>query len=348
MAALPKTYKAFRRTVGTTPTTLEQTTEEIPATLSPNDVLIKIHAVSLNYRDVAMMHGKYPVEVIDHGVPASDCAAEVMKVGSNVHDFKVGDRVAPIFDNNNFDSTRDENSVLGGDIDGVLREYAVFHQDVLFHLPKHLSWEEASTITCAGVTAWNALDMPRNKGTALLQGTGGVSSFALLICLGTGIKPIITSSSDKKLDIAKAVGEAGEVETINYRTYPKWEEEALKLTNGRGVDIVVDNVGPTQAAQSLTALARRGVLSLVGFLGGFKAEQIPDLFSPTLHKSLVIRGIAVGDKKDHQDLCGFLELKKISLKGIVDPGVFLFKDSQAAFDALYDGTKHQGKIVIRI
>jgi len=137
MAALPKTYKAFRRTVDTTPTTLEQTTEEIPATLSPNDVLIKIHAVSLNYRDVAMMHGKYTVEVIDHGVPASDCAAEVMKVGSNVHDFKVGDRVAPIFDNNNFDSTRDENSVLGGDIDGVLREYAVFHQDVLFHLPKH-------------------------------------------------------------------------------------------------------------------------------------------------------------------------------------------------------------------
>ncbi|KAK6612814.1 alcohol dehydrogenase [Botrytis cinerea] len=333
MAALPKTYKAFRRTVGTTPTTLEQTTEEIPATLSPNDVLIKIHAVSLNYRDVAMMHG-------------NDCAAEVMKVGSNVHDFKVGDRVAPIFDNNNFDSTRDENSVLGGDIDGVLREYAVFHQDVLFHLPKHLSWEEASTITCAGVTAWNALDMPRNKGTALLQ--GNIQFYPGSTELIRGIKPIITSSSDKKLDIAKAVGEAGEVETINYRTYPKWEEEALKLTNGRGVDIVVDNVGPTQAAQSLTALARRGVLSLVGFLGGFKAEQIPDLFSPTLHKSLVIRGIAVGDKKDHQDLCGFLELKKISLKGIVDPGVFLFKDSQAAFDALYDGTKHQGKIVIRI
>jgi NADPH:quinone reductase-like Zn-dependent oxidoreductase len=111
----------------------------------------------------------------------------------------------------------------------------------------------------------------------------------LLICLGTGIKPIITSSSDKKLDFAKAAGKAGEVETINYRTYPKWEEEALKLTNGRGVDIVVDNVGPTQAAQSLTALARRGVLSLVGFLAGFDADQIPDMFSPTFTKSLVVR-----------------------------------------------------------
>ncbi|KAF7958295.1 hypothetical protein EAE96_001846 [Botrytis aclada] len=347
MAALPNTYKAFRRTVGTTPTTLEQTTEEIPATLGPNDVLIKIHAVSLNYRDVAMMHGKYPVKVIDHGVPASDCAAEVLKVGSEVHDFKVGDRVAPIFDNNNLDSTRDEPAVLGGDIDGVLREYAVFHQDVLYHLPEHLSWEEASTITCTGVTAWNALDMPRNKGTALLQGTGGVSSFALLLCLGAGIKPIITSSSDKKLDIAKAAGKVGEVETINYRTYPKWEEETIKLTNGRGVDIVVDNVGPAQAAQSLTALARRGVLSLVGFLGGFTMDQIPDFFTPTLQKSLFIKGISVGDKKDHKDLCDFLEAKNISLKDIVDPGVFSFKDSQAAFDALYDGTKHQGKIVIR-
>ncbi|TGO32297.1 hypothetical protein BHYA_0330g00010 [Botrytis hyacinthi] len=128
MATLPKTYKAFRRTVGTTPTTLEQTTEKIPATLGPNDVLIKIHAVSLNYRDVAMMHGKYPIEVIERGVPASDCAAEVMKVGSEVHDFKVGDRVAPIMDNNNLDSTRDETLFLGGDIDGVLREYAVFNQ----------------------------------------------------------------------------------------------------------------------------------------------------------------------------------------------------------------------------
>ena len=190
----------------------------------------------------------------------------------------------------------------------------------------------------------------------------------MLICLAAGIKPIITSSSDKKLDLAKGAGKAGEVETINYRTFPKWEEEALKLTNGRGVDVVVDNVGPSQAAQSLTALARRGVLSLVGFLGGFNVDQTPDMFSPALRKSLTVRyvrletqtlalqvltrsnsrGISVGSKQDHQDLCDFLEAKNVSLKGIVDPGIFSFEDSQAAFDALYDGTKHQGKIVIRI
>lgn len=118
--------------------------------------------------------------------------------------------------------------------------------------------------------------------------------------MGAGIKPIITSSSDEKLDIAKAIGEAGKVETINSRTHPKWEEEALKLTNGRGVDIVVDNVGPTQAAQSLTALARRGVLSMVGFLGGLKAEQNPDLFTPTLQKSLVVRYVKHKSRLSHR------------------------------------------------
>jgi NADPH:quinone reductase-like Zn-dependent oxidoreductase len=142
MASLPSTYQAFRRTVGENPTRLERTTENLPKSLKPNDVLIKIHAVSLNYRDVAMMNGKYPVKVIDHGVPASDCGAEVVKIGSDVHDFKVGDHVAPIFDNANLTGTEDEGKVLGGDIDGVLREYAVFDQSVLYHLPKDLSWEE--------------------------------------------------------------------------------------------------------------------------------------------------------------------------------------------------------------
>jgi NADPH:quinone reductase-like Zn-dependent oxidoreductase len=122
-----------------------------------------------------------------------------------------------------------------------------------------------------------------------ISGTGGVSSFALLICLAAGITPIITSSSDKKLELAKDQGKPGEVETINYRTYPKWEEEALRITNGRGVDVVVDNVGPTQVEQSLACLARRGVLSSVGFLGGFKIDKTPDTFTPVLMKSLTVR-----------------------------------------------------------
>ncbi|KXG52849.1 Polyketide synthase, enoylreductase [Penicillium griseofulvum] len=317
--ALPQTYKAFRHSSGNTPKTLEAATEELPSSLKPSEVLIRIHAVSLNYRDVAMMHGIYPVPVTERCIPTSDCAAEVVGLGSDVHDFQIGDRVAPIFDLSNIDGTEEEHSVLGGDVNGVLREYAVFDRNVLFHLPKHLSWEEAACITCAGVTAWNALEMPRSKGTALLQGTGGVSMFGLLICLAAGIRPIITSSSGQKLDLVKAIASPGAVNTINYRDQPKWEEEALRLTNGRGVDVVVDNVGPSSIAQSLASLARRGTVS----------------------------GIAVGSKADHEALCSFLSEKKIGLKPVLDNVTFSFEDSQAAFDHLWNA-KHMGKVVIKL
>ena len=146
MAALPQTYKAFRSAAGTgtraNPTPLELVTEDLPTSLKPNEVLIRIHAVSLNYRDVAMMHGLYPDRFTKPGVPASDCAAEVMALGREVSDFKVGDRVAPIFDLKNLEGIEEEREFLGGAIDGVLRQYAVFDQSVLLHLPEHLSWEE--------------------------------------------------------------------------------------------------------------------------------------------------------------------------------------------------------------
>lgn len=147
LMATPQSYKAFRRSTGNFPTTLEAVTEVVPS-LKPNDVLIRIHAVSLNYRDVAMMHGKYPTPVIEGGVPASDCAAEVVTLGSEVRDFAIGDRVAPIFNLKSLDGTEEESSLLGGDVDGVLRQFAVFDRNVLFHLPKHLSWEEVSYL-CA-------------------------------------------------------------------------------------------------------------------------------------------------------------------------------------------------------
>ncbi|KFY44166.1 hypothetical protein V495_03594 [Pseudogymnoascus sp. VKM F-4514 (FW-929)] len=344
--ANPQSYKAFRRSTGNTPTTLESTTEEV-SPLKASEVLIRIHAVSLNYRDVAMMHGKYPTPVIDGGVPASDCAAEVVALGSDVRDFAIGDRVAPIFDLKNLDGTEEERSVLGGDVDGVLRQFAVFDQNVLFHLPKHLSWEEAACITCAGTTAWNALVMPRSKGTALLQGTGGVSLFGLMICLGAGIRPIITSSSDAKLDLAKAAGASDDIATINYMTHPKWEDEVRRLTNGRGVDVVIDTVGPSAIAQSLDSLARRGTVSLVGFLGGFDMDRFPDTVMPVLMKTATIRATYVGSKSDHQNLCDFLSEKQVNLKPILDDRVFSFADSQVAFDYLY-AAKHMGKVVIKM
>ncbi|ODM18838.1 hypothetical protein SI65_05455 [Aspergillus cristatus] len=325
-----QSYKAFRRT--TNGSSVEQVEEKLLSSLHPNEVLIRIHAVSLNYRDVAMMNGKYPVKVIDRGIPASDCAAEVVAVESEVTDFKQGDHVAPIFDLNNLTGTEDETAVLGGDIDGVLRQFAVFNQKVLIHLPNHLSWEEAACITCAGTTAWTALEMPRSNGTALLQ---------------AGIRPIITSSSDEKLEIARSLGGPGAVDTINYRTHPQWDEQARHLTGGRGVDVVVENVGPTTMAQSLRSLARRGTVSLVGFLGGFKTDQVPDTIGPVLVKSAVIRGIATGSKIDYQNLCNFLAAKKVSLKSLLDDATFTFEESPAAFDHLY-AAKHMGKVVIRM
>lgn len=141
--ALPTTYRAFRRTEGDLPHTIKLSEETLPQNIGSHDVLIKIHAVSLNYRDVAMLNGKYPVEVEDRGIPASDCAAEVVAVGSEVTNFKKGDHVAPIFNLSVLTGHEDDAmGALGGDVPGVLREYAVFDESVLVHLPPHLSWEE--------------------------------------------------------------------------------------------------------------------------------------------------------------------------------------------------------------
>ena len=137
----PDSYQAWRRTTGALPLTLQKFTENVPE-LQANDVLIRIHAVSLNYRDVAILHGKYPVGARDNGVPSSDCAAEVLKVGSSVKDFAPGDKVAPIFDLENQTATEIKVRALGGEVDGILRQYAVYDQKHLYQLPSHLSWEE--------------------------------------------------------------------------------------------------------------------------------------------------------------------------------------------------------------
>ncbi|RHZ60119.1 uncharacterized protein CDV56_107750 [Aspergillus thermomutatus] len=193
----------------------------------------------------------------------------------------------------------------------------------------------------------NAPMRPLEGKLAIVTGASRVSMFALLICLAAGIRPIITSSSDKKLRKAISVGEPGAVDTINYQSHPQWNDEALRLTKGRGVDVVVENVGPTTIAQSLSSLARRGTVSLVGFLGGFNVDCFPDTIGPVLLKSATIRGIAVGSKIDQQNLCNFLSERKVALKPILDEAIFSFKDSQAAFDHLYAGG-HTGKVVIKI
>lgn len=289
---LPTISRSFRRTKDGKD--IEMVEDALPKSLQPNEVLIKVHAVSLNYRDVAMMKGLYPVKVIDQGVPCSDAAATVLAIGSAVTSFKEGDYVAPTFNLYwlNRQQKPERSCATGGDVDGLLREYAIFDQEVLTKLPAHLSHEEASTICCAGTTAWSSLDF-HNKNRnpadyALMQGTGGVSVFATILCLAAGIIPVVTSSSDEKLARIKAIGtEACPVLGINYRTHPDWAEEALKLTNGKGVDVLVNNVGITSIEQSFKSLCKfGGAISLVGFLGGFgDSKDAPDCVGPVLMKS---------------------------------------------------------------
>lgn len=287
---LPATNRTYRRT--SDGKSIELLEEPLSQDLRANEALVKVHAVSLNFRDIAMISGRYPVEVIKQGIPCSDAAATVVAVGSEVTKVKVGDYVTPSFQTNFVTGTEKHEGLaaLGGDVDGVLREYAVFNANILTKVPEHLSYEEAATIACAGVTAWTALDMGRTMTTdsALMQGAGGVSMFALILCVAAGIKPIITSSSDNKLNEIKKLGsKENPVIGINYSTHPDWDVEAKRLTDGLGVDVVVNNVGITAMEKSINVLVRRGgTISLVGFLGGVADQsEMPDCVMPLMKKT---------------------------------------------------------------
>ncbi|KAF9876923.1 putative alcohol dehydrogenase [Colletotrichum karsti] len=348
--AYPDTYQAVRRTHGSLPLSVETVTETLPNELGSDDVLIKIHAVSLNFRDVGMLHDRYPMESLERGIVASDCAAEVVAIGQGVQDFRLGDHVVPLFDINDIDENVDDSlAALGGNVDGVLREYAIFEAKHLVRLPEYLSWEEASTLACAGVTAWNALNLPSDASgrnlSALLSGTGGVSMFAVLLCIAAGVQPIITSSSDEKLEAVKKLHPS--IKGINYKTTPDIAAEARRITNGRGVDIVINNVGPASVMQDLDALRQKnGHVSLVGFLDGYAATWDQSALLGFMSKRASLRGIKVGSKNAYIRLFEFLEQHKITLTPIIDR-VFPFNESRAACDYLYSG-KHVGKVVIKI
>ncbi|KAL2145074.1 hypothetical protein VTI28DRAFT_7953 [Corynascus sepedonium] len=354
--SLPKTYRAFRRTTGDLPRTISPSTEQLPQQLGPKEVLIKIHAVSLNFRDVAMLNGRYPIDVQERGIPCSDAAAEVAAVGAAVTQFAVGDHVSAIFDLSNLTGCEDEPpKELGGELSGVLREYAVYEETQLVSLPNHLSWEEAATIPCAGVTAWTALDNLKGPGgkkprSVLLQGTGGVSMFALVLCVAAGVQPIITSSSDKKLaDISRLGSSEVAIGTINYKTFQNDQlaDEVRRLTGGRGVDVVVNNTGPASIPQDISFLRERGgLVSLVGFLDGFSGEWQPAALMTLIMKFSRLKGIHVGSRLDFLELNRFLEEKQVSLAPLVDR-VFSFEESPAAFEYLYSGN-HVGKVVIKV
>ncbi len=308
------------------------------------EVLVKFHAASLNYRDLMMVKGAYNPKLKTPLVPLSDGAGEVVAVGNAVTKWKVGDRVCPIFMQGWTDGAIDfqkARTALGGDADGCLREFGAFDEKGLTRIPDHLSYQEAATLPCAGVTAYNALfhsgGLKPNE-SVLLQGTGGVSIFALQFASVHGARTIITSSSDEKLQRAK---ELGADDLINYKTTEDWDKAVLDLTEKRGVDHVVEVGGAGTMQKSVNAVKMGGDVSVIGVLSG-KGD-----FNPTslLMKTVKLQGIYVGSRQMFEQM-NLMLCQYNHLKPVIDK-VFEFDQVQEALKYMESGS-HFGKIVVKI
>jgi NADPH:quinone reductase-like Zn-dependent oxidoreductase len=307
-------------------------------------VVVKVNACSLNFRDLGIVRGTYRMPVRENLIPLADGAGEVIEVGPGVTRVKVGDRVAGCFFQRwtGGEAPADVHaSALGGGIDGMLAEYAVLEEDGIVKIPAHLSLEEGATLPCAGVTVWNAM-MEHAKliagQTVLLQGTGGVSIFGLQLARMMGIQVIITSSSDDKLARAKALGAN---HGINYKTTPDWEKAALGFTGGRGVDHVVEVGGAATLARSFGAIRVGGKISLIGGLSGPATELNPGLI---FARRANVQGISVGSTQMFEAMSRAIAASGI--KPALDK-VFPFDEAQAAYRHMASGA-HFGKIVIRV
>ncbi|GGH15674.1 zinc-dependent alcohol dehydrogenase family protein [Silvibacterium dinghuense] len=320
-----------------------QLVERAALTPGPGQVAVRVHAVSLNYRDLLITLGLYNPKLALPRIPCSDGAGEVTAVGEGVTRFKVGDRVAGIFMQHWIDGPADaakQRGALGGDIDGMLAESVLLDQNGLVPIPDHLSWEEASTLPCAAVTAWNAVvhaGRVKPGDTVVIQGTGGVSIFALQFAKLLGARVLGTSGSDEKLARAKALGlDAG----VNYRQHEDWAKWVLEETGGSGADLVVEVGGAGTFAQSLKAVRVGGHIAQIGILSQ-SAEPIQ--IAPMLHKQVHLQGIYVGSRADFEEMNRAITLHR--LQPIVDK-TFSFDQAPAAF-ALMQSAAHFGKIVIR-
>lgn len=333
--------KAYRLTHGATIDGLQlDTIDEQP--LEPYEVRVAVKAVSLNFRDLMVAGGGYPVKQDNPIIPCSDGAGKVIAVGSHVSRVKVGERVMASFFPNWLEGPVDHTkiqSALGGDTDGMLAESVTLHENTLVQVPAELSYAEASTIPCAAVTAWNALfevtDL-RPGATVLFLGTGGVSILGLQMAKAAGFRTIITSSSDDKLGRARSLGAD---ETINYRTTPEWQDEALRHTNGVGVDLVLEVGGEGTITRSVAATAVGGTIAAIGGVSGFNSQVSPSALL-TSAKRLV--GVYVGSRRMLEQAAGFMA--STDIKPVVG-SVFAFGDAKEAYRHLESG-KHFGKVVI--
>jgi len=310
----------------------------------PHEAVVRLRALSLNYRDLLLVQGKYNPRLKFPRVPISDGAGEIVAVGSAVTGWKPGDRVVIPFMPDWLEGPPEaakSATALGGDVDGLLREFAAIRADALLSVPGHLSFEEAATLPCAAVTAWNGLFVSGHLQpgkTLLLLGTGGVSLFGLQLGHLAGATIILTSSSEAKMEQARTLGAH---HTINYRTHPDWEKEVLKITGGRGVDLTLEVGGAGTLSRTLRATRHGGEVSLIGVLAGSEGDV---KLGHILHRSIHVHGIYVGSREM------FIHMNRTiaqhQLRPVIDR-VFPFADTLEAFRHLESGS-HVGKIVIRI
>lgn len=310
------------------------------------EVLVKIHAASINYRDLLILSGQSASGGSDPVIPLSDGAGEITALGENVTEWQIGDRVCPTFfrdwQDGRFNMSYHK-AARGGSCDGVLAEFITAPADSLVRIPEHLDYAEAATLPCAGLTAWHSLmenaHPVREGDTVLCLGTGGVSIFALQIAKAAGARVLITSSSDEKL--ARAI-ELGADDTINYARNSDWEKIVYKKTDRQGVDHVIEVGGPGTLEKSLASVAPGGTISQIGVLTGFDPPQT-SLF-PLVTKNARIHGIYVGSRDMFKNFNRFL--KKHQIKPVIDQAI-PFDQAPEAYETMKNAT-HFGKIVITL
>lgn len=318
---------------------------ELPApSPGPGQVRVRVRAISLNYRDLATVNRGGGTGAPVGRIPCSDGAGEVVEVGEGVTRSAPGDRVVGAFFQRWMSGPIPEGamtSALGGGVDGTLAEEVVLHEDGLLPVPAHMSFEEAATLPCAALTAWQALVPVGNikaGDTVLLLGTGGVSIFGLQLAAMHGARAIITSSSNEKLERARQLGAAG---TINYRETEDWAQSVLEHTGGRGADHVLEVGGAGTMDLSLRAACVGGIVTLIGALAGPSGDVNPRTI---LVRSLRVQGIFVGSRAMFEDMNRALEFHET--RPVIDR-TFPFAESREALRYM-ESQGHFGKIVITV
>lgn len=308
------------------------------------EILVRVRAASLNYRDLAILKDRYQPELPLPYVPASDASGEVVAVGDGVTRFRAGDRALPIYIQGWTDGPLPPEQrrarTLGGPLTGVLQDYVVVPAEDAVAVPVHLTDEEAATLPIAALTAWSTLQEGGVKpgDWVLVEGTGGVALFALQLAKLAGARVIVLSSSDEKLARAKALGADA---TINYRTTPEWAAPAREATGGRGVDIVVETGGAATLPQALLAAALGGFVGVIGFVGGLEARiDVRRLLAPMAR----VQGIVVGSRSRFEAMNRAIAAHQ--LRPVVDR-VFPLEAAAEAF-ALMERGGHFGKIVVSL